>query len=121
MTDIEKFRSYRERMNKKILDSGNIDLQRFFALDSAVYRKGALDEKSKELMGLVASSVLRCNDCILYHLERCVKTGVTDAEMQEALSVALVVGGSVCIPHLRVAFDAWDRLRSETSKHGSEK
>lgn len=93
MKDIQEFHEHREKMNKKILDADNLEINRFFALDSSVYQEGALDGKTKELLGLVASSVLRCNDCILYHLIRCTEEGVTDAELQEALSIALVVGG----------------------------
>ena len=109
-TDFESFKVYREKMNQKILDSDNLDIKRFFALDSSVYRKGILKEKTKELMGLVASTVLRCNDCILYHIDRCVESGVTDAEFQEAISIALVVGGSITIPHIRYAFEMYDKL-----------
>ncbi|MFH1942161.1 MAG: carboxymuconolactone decarboxylase family protein [bacterium] len=116
---LEEFKKYRERMNKKILDADNLDIKRFFALDSSVYRHGVLDEKTKELLGLVASTVLRCNDCILYHLIRCSETGVTDAELHEALSVALVVGGSITIPHLRYAFDMIEKIRSEKMEDGS--
>lgn len=109
-TDLESFRTYRETMNQRILDSDNLDIKRFFALDSSVYRKGALDEKIKELMGLVASTVLRCNDCILYHIDRCVQCGVNEEEFQEAVSIALVVGGSITIPHIRYAFEMYEKL-----------
>jgi AhpD family alkylhydroperoxidase len=108
---VSSFEAYRSRMNGKILESDNIDLKRFFALDASVYHDGALDKKTKELLGLTASTVLRCNDCILYHVLECVKAGVTDAEFREAMSVALVVGGSITIPHLRYAFDMMERVR----------
>jgi AhpD family alkylhydroperoxidase len=110
--DLKTFREYREKMNKKILDSGNLDIKRFFALDSACYRDGVLDAKTKELLGLAASTVLRCNDCILYHLIRCVEEGVSDEELHETLTVALVVGGSITIPHLRYAFQMIEEIRS---------
>ena len=110
---LEEFRSYRERMNKRILDADNLDIKRFFALDASVYREGALDAKTKELLGLVASTVLRCNDCILYHLIRCAEEGATDEELAESLSVALVVGGSIVIPHLRYAFEMMDAIREK--------
>ena len=97
-------------MNEKILASGNLEIQRFFALDERVYKEGALPVKTKEMMGLVASAVLRCNECIFYHVDRCVEEGVTPEEIYEALSVALVVGGSVTIPHIRYAFEALDEL-----------
>lgn len=118
-SSIHKFLEHREKMNKKILDADNLDIKRFFALDSSVYEDGALDVKTKELMGLVASTVLRCNDCILYHLIRCTEEGMTDAELQEALSVALVVGGSITIPHLRYAFEMIEEVRSKEKKDGS--
>jgi len=110
---IKKFREYRQQMNKKILDMDNLDIKRFFALDSSVYQKGRLDVPTKEMMGLVASTVMRCNDCILYHLDRCIQEGVTDEELQEALSVALVVGGSIVIPHIRYAFKMMEEIRAE--------
>ncbi|OVE80345.1 carboxymuconolactone decarboxylase family protein, partial [bacterium I07] len=96
---LEEFQQYRERMNEKILGTDNLQLKRFFALDGSVYRDGALDRKTKELMGLVSSTVLRCNDCILYHLTQCIENGVTDEEFHETLSIALIVGGSITIPH----------------------
>ena len=101
---LDEFQQYRERMNEKILAADQLDIKRFFNLDSAVYRPGALDAKTKELLGLVASTVLRCNDCIAYHIIQCAKEGVKDKEFHEALSVALVVGGSITIPHVRYAF-----------------
>ena len=111
--DVDSFQKYREKMNQKILDSGNLDLKRFFALDHSVYQTNALDQKTKELMGLVASTVLRCNDCILYHLVQCAEMEVTDDEFREAMAVALVVGGSITIPHLRYAFEIMESIRSE--------
>lgn len=104
-------------MNKRILAADNLGVKRFFALDSRAYEKGALDVKTKELMGLVASMVLRCNDCITYHVIRCVQEGVSDAEFFEALNVALVVGGSITIPHLRRAADVLDQCRQKQEKH----
>ncbi len=92
-------------MNEKILASGNLEIQRFFALDERVYKEGTLPVRTKELMGLVASVVLRCNECIFYHVDRCVGEGVTPEELYEALSIALVVGGSITIPHIRYAFE----------------
>ena len=92
---IKEFRKKREALNKKMLARENVNIKRFFGIDTAVYRDGALDAKTKELLGLVASAVLRCDDCITYHLIRCAEEGVKDAEMDEALSVALVVGGSI--------------------------
>ena len=111
--DIDGFRSYRKRMNERIFESEHLGIKRFFNLDSAAYRDGALDGRTKELLGLVASAVLRCNDCIDYHLDQCVEVGWSDEEIQDALNVALVVGGSIVIPHLRHAFDTIDQLRQE--------
>ncbi len=117
--ELEKFKAYREMMNEEIMDTDNLDIKRFFALDSSVYRKGSLDIKTKELLGLVASTVLRCNDCILYHLDRCSQEGVSDAEFHEALSIALVVGGSITIPHVRYAFEMIEEIRTSEMKDGS--
>lgn len=112
MTDsLEEFRKYREKMNEKILASGNLQVQRFFNLDTRAYDRGALPEKTKELLGLVASMVLRCDDCVTYHTVRCVEEGVTDAEFFEAFNVALVVGGSITIPHLRRAVEHLEECR----------
>lgn len=117
MDDLEEFRRYREKMNQRILSAGNLGIKRFFALDSRAYEKGILDVKTKEMMGLVASTVLRCNDCITYHVVRCVQEGVSDEELFEALNVALVVGGSITIPHVRRAVDTFDQCR-EKQQHG---
>lgn len=117
MDTLEEFRRYRERMNKRILASDNLNIKRFFALDTRAYDKGVLDVKTKELMGLVASTVLRCNDCIAYHVIRCVQEGASDVELFEALNVALIVGGSITIPHLRRAVDVLDQCRQRQKKH----
>jgi AhpD family alkylhydroperoxidase len=98
-------------MNERILGSGNLGLRRFWALDSRAYEEGALDEKTKELLGLVTSTVLRCDDCVTYHIVRCVQLGLTDDELLEALNVALVVGGSIAIPHIRRAVETMDMCR----------
>jgi AhpD family alkylhydroperoxidase len=113
---LEEFKRYRERMNKRILESGNLGIKRFFALDSRAYEKGALDTKTKELLGLVASTVLRCNDCITYHVVRCVQESVSRQEFFEALNVALVVGGSITIPHIRRAVEVFDRCKAKEAK-----
>jgi AhpD family alkylhydroperoxidase len=111
MTDrLQEFRSFRERMNERILAQDNLEIRRFFALDGRVYEEGALPVKTKELLGLVASLVLRCDDCISYHVIGCREAGVTDDEIFEALSIGLVVGGSITIPHLRRAVDFLDEL-----------
>lgn len=111
--EIDAYRSFRERLNERILDQGNLEVRRFFALDDRVYREGALPRPTKELLGLVASMVLRCDDCITHHLIRCREEGVGEEEIFEAFGVALVVGGSIVIPHLRRAVDRLDRLEEE--------
>ena len=116
MSDLEDFRRYREKMNERILSSGNLGIKRFFALDSRVYEKGVLDVKTKEMLGLVASTVLRCNDCITYHVIRCVQEGVSDEMVLEALNVALIVGGSITIPHIRRAVETLDQCREKQRK-----
>ena len=107
---LAEFRAFRERMNAEILGENNLVINRFFALDGRAYEAGALDTKTKELLGLVASMVLRCDDCITYHLVRCKEEGVTRAEVFETFGVGLIVGGSIVIPHLRRAVDRWDEL-----------
>ncbi len=111
--ELDGFRRYRERMNKRILSTGNLGIKRFFALDSRVYEKGALNVKTKELLGLVASIVLRCNDCITYHVIRCTQEEVTEEEFFEALNIAILVGGSITIPHVRKAVDIFDRCKQK--------
>ena len=108
MVDLKAFNEYRKRLNERILGSGNLEIKRFWALDSRAYEKGALDERTKELLGLATSMVLRCEDCVTYHIVRCVQLGVTDEELLEALNVALVVGGSITIPHIRQAVETID-------------
>ena len=107
---LAEFTEFRQRMNQRILAEPNQVVRRFFALDTQTYQPGALDVKTKELMGLTASMVLRCDDCISYHVAQCKDAGVTREEMFEAFSVGLVVGGSIVIPHLRRAVDFLDRL-----------
>lgn len=108
---LNEFQAYRERMNERILNLNHLGLNRFFNLDTAAYRDGVLDGRTKELLGLVASTVLRCNDCIDYHLIQCIKAGWKDEELHDALNVALIVGGSIVIPHLRHAIETIDLLR----------
>lgn len=107
---IREFTEFRQRMNERILAEPNQVVRRFFALDTQTYQAGALDVKTKELLGLVASMVLRCDDCISYHVAQCREAGASRAELFETFSVGLVVGGSIVIPHLRRAVDFLDRL-----------
>jgi AhpD family alkylhydroperoxidase len=109
---VGEFNAFRARMNERILAQDNQVVRRFFSLDTQTYRAGALDVKTKELLGLVASMVLRCDDCIAYHVGQCREVGVDRDEFFEAFSVALVVGGSIVIPHLRRAVDFLDQLEA---------
>jgi AhpD family alkylhydroperoxidase len=114
MTDrIDEFQTYRARMNERISEIEHLGIKRFFNLDTMAYKDGALDARTKELLGLVASMVLRCNDCIDYHVIQCIDAGVSDAELYEAFNVALVVGGSIVIPHLRHAVESVDLYRQK--------
>lgn len=113
-TSLEQFNAFRTAMNEKIFAAGNLTTNRFFNLDTRAYEAGALDVKTKEMLGLVASLVLRCDDCITYHVERCAEEGVTDPEMHEVFSIGLVVGGSIVIPHLRRAVARLDEVRSSS-------
>lgn len=109
---VEEFNEYRERMNSRILEDNNKIVKRIFNLDTNAFTAGALDIKTKELLGLVASTVLRCDDCVKYHLETCYKEGLKREEVVEALSIATLVGGTIVIPHLRRAYEFWDALEA---------
>lgn len=115
ITTTSDTRKYRTEMNDKILNSGFNDYKKFFALDNKAYVNGALPAKTKELMGLVASMVLRCNDCIFYHIDRSIQEGATKEELFESFNISLIVGGSIVIPHLRYAFDIMDDIFSESA------
>ncbi len=110
---VTEFKKYRAEMNDKILNSGFRDFKKFFALDNKAYIEGAINAKTKELMGLVASMVLRCDDCILYHIDRAVQEGATKSEFYETFNITLIVGGSIVIPHLRYAFEQMEDLIEE--------
>jgi AhpD family alkylhydroperoxidase len=116
--DFPAFRARREAGNARVLDTDNLAIKRFFGLDKQVYGEGALDVRTKELLGLVASMVLRCNDCIDYHLDRCVQEGLGKAELDEAFAVALMVGGSIVIPHARHAAESVAYLLEEREAQG---
>lgn len=107
---VEEFNEYRQKMNEKLLGDNNKIIKRIFNLDTNAYAEGALDVKTKELLGLVASAVLRCDDCIKYHLETCFKIGLSKEEIMEALSIATLVGGTIVVPHLRRAYEYWEEL-----------
>ena len=116
---LAEFRAFREKMNAEILGEDNLVINRFFNLDGRAYEAGALDVRTKELLGLVASLVLRCDDCVTYHLVRCAEEGIARDAVFETLSIGLIVGGSIVIPHLRRAVDRWselDRMRADAGR-----
>lgn len=110
---VKEWQEERQRLNDLVFKYAGLETKRFFSLDGQVYRQGALPRKIKEMMGLVASLVLRCDDCVKYHIIRCHEEDVTDQELEEALSIALIVGGSITIPHLRRAYDTWEELKGK--------
>lgn len=109
---IDEFNSYRTRMNERIMDTADTNIKRFMALDTTTYADGALNVKTKEMLGLVASMVLRCDDCIKYHLGKCFEEGVNNTEMNEIFMIANLVGGSIVIPHYRRALEYWEELNT---------
>jgi len=110
MSLVKQFNEYRSKMNEKILAADNLIIKRIFNLDTNAYQAGALDIKSKELIGLTCSLVLRCDDCVKYHLGKCKEISLTTEEVHEAMGVATLIGGTIVIPHLRRAFEFWDEL-----------
>ncbi|MBL6611103.1 MAG: carboxymuconolactone decarboxylase family protein [Flavobacteriaceae bacterium] len=110
---VEEFNAYRSKMNERILNDDQKIIKRIFNLDTNAFTEGALDVKTKELLGLVASAVLRCDDCVRYHLEGAKKTGCTAEEVTETLGIATLIGGTIVIPHLRRAYEYWDALNEE--------
>ncbi|GAB1468131.1 carboxymuconolactone decarboxylase family protein [Candidatus Cloacimonadota bacterium] len=109
---VNAFNEERKRLTELALDKANLSVKRFYGLDTSTYAEGALDVKTKEMLGLVASMVLRCDDCIRYHLGQCYSMKVSDAELQEVFGVALMVGGSIVIPHHRRAVEYWEELKT---------
>ncbi len=109
---IEEFNAYRQKMNEKILGADNLVLKRLFNLDTNTYAEGALEVKTKEMIGLAASMVLRCDDCVKYHLEKCFENGVTKEEVFEVFAISNIVGGTIVIPHLRRAVEFWEELEN---------
>ncbi|WP_282069487.1 carboxymuconolactone decarboxylase family protein [Olleya namhaensis] len=110
---VKEFNDYREKMNDKILGDNNKIIKRIFNLDTNAFSEGALDVKTKELLGLVASTVLRCDDCIKYHLESSYNNGLSKEQVMETLSIATLVGGTIVIPHLRRAYEYWEALEAQ--------
>jgi AhpD family alkylhydroperoxidase len=118
MGRLEEFRAYRERMNERLLAAGTTTTRRFFALDTAAYAAGALDARTKELLGLSASLVLRCDDCIAYHVIRALEEGASEDAITETLDIGLIVGGSIVIPHVRRARELLDELLGQDGAAG---
>jgi AhpD family alkylhydroperoxidase len=112
---VQEFNDYRQKMNDKLLADNNKIIKRIFNLDTNAYMEGALDVKTKELLGLVASAVLRCDDCIKYHLETSYNEGLTKEQVMEALGIATLVGGTIVIPHLRRAYEFWEALEQNAA------
>lgn len=115
---LEEFRDYRTKMNERLLSADNLVIKRLFNLDTNTYADGALNSRTKEMLGLVASMVLRCDDCIKYHLEKCFEQKVSTPEMLEIFSVANIVGGTIVIPHTRRAIEYWDLLQEGAEQAG---
>lgn len=113
---LDEFQNYRSRMNERVAEIDHLGIKRFYNLDTNAYKDGALDARTKELLGLVASMVLRCNDCIDYHILQCVDSGWSDEELYDAFNVALIVGGSIVIPHLRHAVESLDLYREKKNR-----
>lgn len=109
---VQDFNEYRTKMNEKIMDSDSLIIKRIFNLDTNAYTEGHLDVRSKELIGLTCSLVLRCDDCVRYHLGKCRETGLSTAEVNEAMGIATLIGGTIVIPHLRRAFEYWEELQN---------
>ena len=118
MSHVKEFNDFRTKMNDRILGIENRPIKRFFGVDTLTYEPGALDVKTKEMLGLVASMVLRCDDCVSYHVQQCKKEGVSDKELYDVFSVALVVGGSIVIPHLRRAVAFLDEYNEQQKGQG---
>jgi len=116
--NIKAFSEKREKLNELVLKNAGINTKRLFNVDQQVYRDGALPARTKELLGLVASLVLRCDDCIMYHVIRCHEEGISDNELEETLAVGYTVGGSITVPHLRRVWQAWEELKSNTTTDG---
>lgn len=114
MSIVQEFNDYRSRMNEKILDEDNRVLKRLFNLDTNAFAEGALDVKTKEIVGLACSMVLRCDDCVRYHLGKCNDEGISTKEIFEAFSIANLIGGTIVIPHLRRAVEYWEQLQKQS-------
>jgi AhpD family alkylhydroperoxidase len=114
MSLVEEFNNYRSQMNDRIMASENLIIKRLFNLDTNCYKSGHLDEATKEMLGLACSMVLRCDDCVKYHLGKCKELGITEPQIQEVFSIATLIGGTIVIPHLRRAVEYWDELSNQS-------
>ena len=112
MSQVKEFNDYRQKMNEKIMQADNKVIKRFFNLDTNAYAEGAVDVKTKEMLGLACSLVLRCDDCVKYHLGKCMECGLTDEEVYEVFAIANLIGGSIVIPHFRRAVEYWEELKT---------
>lgn len=117
MSAIQEFNDYREKLNERMLSNDNLVIKRFFNLDTQTYQNGALNVSTKEMLGLVASMVLRCDDCIKYHLGKCYDEGITREQIMEIFQIALMVGGSIVIPHSRRGYEYWEQLEMQERKN----
>lgn len=113
MDIVDEFNAYRSKMNERITAADNLIIKRIFNLDTNAYQEGTLDVKTKEMLGLACSMVLRCDDCVKYHLGTCHELGISTAEIQEVFSIATLIGGTIVVPHLRRAFEYWDALEAK--------
>lgn len=113
---VNDFRNYRKMMNERLLAKANTPIKRIYSLDTLTYQDGALDSKTKEMLGLATSMVLRCDDCVKYHLEQCYSLGLTTEELFDIFAVANLVGGTIVIPHTRRALEFWEELTGDSEK-----
>lgn len=116
MSKVTEFNDYRQRMNDKIMAADNKVIKRFFNLDTNAYQEGAVDVKTKEMLGLACSLVLKCDDCVKYHLGKCLECGLSDEEVFEVFAIANLIGGTIVIPHFRRAVEYWEELKAEKEK-----
>lgn len=114
MSKVKEFNDYRKKMNDRILSSDNLVIKRFYNLDTNTYKEGAISTKAKEMIGLAVSLGLRCDDCVKYHTQTCFEMGLTEEEFLEVTSIAMLIGGSITIPHLRRAVEFWDELKQNS-------
>jgi AhpD family alkylhydroperoxidase len=113
MNKVKEFNDYREKMNERIMSADNLVIKRFFNLDTNTYKEGVIPTRTKEMIGLAVSLGLRCDDCVKYHTQTCYEMGLNDEEFFEVISIAMLIGGSITIPHMRRAVEFWDELKKQ--------